>query len=114
MAFERARLIEARQERLAAAVERVSRTRGDGLGFDVLSFETSGRERLIEVKTTGYSKYTPFFISRNEVRASDLHSDQYSLYRLFRFREDPKLFILPGPVRSNCRLDAVSYEGRMR
>ena len=43
--------------RLAARVDRVSETRGDGLGYDVLSFETSGRERLIEVKTTNYGAF---------------------------------------------------------
>lgn len=113
LAYEQARLVAAGQERLATAVEGVSRTRGDGLGFDVLSFEVTGRERLIEVKTTRYSKHTPFFISRNEVRASDMYSDQYALYRLFHFREDPKLFILAGPVRSNCRLEPASFEGRV-
>ena len=52
--FEVARLVRAGQERLAVMVELVSETRGDGLGYDVLSFEISGRERLIEVKTTSY------------------------------------------------------------
>ena len=42
--FEVARLVRAGQDRLAARVDRVSETRGDGLGYDVLSFETSGRE----------------------------------------------------------------------
>ncbi len=37
--------------RLADRIEHVSHTRGDGLGYDVLSFESTGRERLIEVKT---------------------------------------------------------------
>jgi hypothetical protein len=114
IAYEQARLVAAGQERLASAVERISRTRGDGFGFDVLSFEATGGERLIEVKTTRYSKHTPFFISRNEVRVSDMYSDQYALYRLFQFREVPKLFILNGPVRSNCRLESVSFEGRVK
>jgi hypothetical protein len=48
---------------LAAKVEHVSRTRGDGLGFDVLSFDEQGKERYIEVKTTAFAKETPFFVS---------------------------------------------------
>ena len=52
--YETARLTYAGKHRLAAMVEHVSETRGDGLGFDVLSFETSGVERMIEVKTTAY------------------------------------------------------------
>ncbi len=50
--YERARLIRSGQERLAGSIEHVSRVRGDAEGFDILSFEESGQERLIEVKTT--------------------------------------------------------------
>lgn len=39
---------------------------GDGAGYDVLSFSAKGRERLIEVKTTNGSAWTPFFLTRNE------------------------------------------------
>ena len=50
--FEQARLLAAGQDRLAGRIEHVAQTRGDGDGFDILSFEPSGAERLIEVKTT--------------------------------------------------------------
>jgi hypothetical protein len=108
--FEIARLCAADRESLATKVERVSRTRGDAVGFDILSFETDGRERLVEVKTTRYGRYTPFFVSRNEVRTSDAYSKQYALYRLFQFRKHPKLFVLTGAVRSSCRLDPAVFE----
>src|SRR5436190_2714982 len=62
--FETARLVSVGQERLASQVERVSKTRGDGLGYDILSFEASGEERLIEVKTTSYGSSTPFYVTR--------------------------------------------------
>jgi hypothetical protein len=68
--FEVARLVAARRERLAAQVEHVTITRGDGLGYDVLSYETTGQERLIEVKTTAYGPQTPFFVTRNELSVS--------------------------------------------
>lgn len=110
MNFEIARLAAARKEGLAAKVERVSQTHGDAAGFDILSFETNGRERLVEVKTTRYGKYTPFFLSRNEVRTSDAYTGQYVLYRLFQFREQPKLFILSGSVRTTCSLDPALFE----
>jgi len=58
--FEQARLIKARQERLASKIVHVARDRGDGKGYDVLSYEASGIERLIEVKTTKYGRETPF------------------------------------------------------
>ncbi len=112
--FEQARLSAAKQERLAASVERVSATRGDGLGFDVLSFETSGRERLIEVKTTAYGPATPFFVTRNEVAVSQKSAAQYHLYRLFSFRKQPRLFQKAGQIDHGFTLDAVQYLARLR
>ena len=52
---------------LSARVEHVAASQGDGLGYDVLSFESNGRERLIEVKTTAFGELTPFYVSRNEI-----------------------------------------------
>ena len=49
--FEARRLHAAGQKSLAERVEHVAGSRGDGLGYDVLSFEVSGEERFIEVKT---------------------------------------------------------------
>src|SRR5690606_14531051 len=43
--YEQARLIHEGQERLAVKIEHVSKVRGDGDGFDILSFEASGKER---------------------------------------------------------------------
>ncbi len=67
MNFERARLMADGQDHLADKVERISESMGDGAGFDILSFETDGRDRFVEVKTTKYGKETPFYLTRNEV-----------------------------------------------
>jgi hypothetical protein len=67
-------------------------------GCDVLSFETDGRERLIEVKTTRFGALTPFFASKNEVAFSDSHKTQCHLYRLFRFRVQPRVFTPAGSL----------------
>lgn len=109
MQFEAHRLHAEGESRLADRIEQVSRSRGDGCGFDILSFDASGRERFIEVKTTAFTAETPFFLSRNEVDFSADSSDQFWLYRVFRFRDDPKLFQLRGSVQSSCRLDATSF-----
>ena len=50
--IERHRLRSIGQDRLARMVEHVSVTKGDGLGYDILSFNERGEERFIEVKTT--------------------------------------------------------------
>jgi hypothetical protein len=107
--FERARLIHEGCGALAGKVEHVAKTRGDHLGFDVLSFETSGAERLVEVKTTKYGGDTPFYVTRNEVAASGRHASQYQLYRLFSFRAKPQLYVLPGAIGATCWLSAASY-----
>ena len=97
---------------LSERVEHVSASQGDGLGYDVLSFESNGNERLIEVKTTAFGELTPFYVSRNEIARSNSDADKYRLYRLFDFREKPKVFQLPGSIESHCRLDPVTYLAR--
>jgi hypothetical protein len=112
--FEVERLWRRGQKGLADRVEHVATTRGDGEGFDILSFDESGRERCIEVKTTTFGAYTPFFVTRNELDVSFERADQYYVYRLFNFREDPKLFMVRGDIGSSFSLDPVQFSARIR
>ncbi|MCB1627109.1 MAG: DUF3883 domain-containing protein [Xanthomonadales bacterium] len=112
--LESRRLHEAGKKTLANRVEHVAATQGDGLGFDVLSFDVDGRERLIEVKTTAFGQLTPFYVSRNELARSSTDADSFHLYRLFDFRRQPRLFDLPGPISTHCRLDAVSFSAQIQ
>lgn len=107
--FEHWRLTSLGQPRLADKVEHVSRTKGDGLGYDILSFESDGKERFVEVKTTTFGRDTPFFVSRGELALSHGAKDQFHLYRLFEFRKSPRLFDLPGSLDQHCVLDPVTY-----
>lgn len=107
--YERARLIHADREALAAKIEHTSKVRGDYEGYDILSFEENGAERLIEVKTTKYGSETPFFVTRNEVATSEKHATRYQVYRLFAFRDAPRLYTLPGAIDSTCRLTAANF-----
>lgn len=107
--FEHERLWRAGQRTLAERLDHVSRTKGDHLGYDIHSFETDGRDRLIEVKTTRFGSMTPFFASRNEVGVSETREREYQLYRLFNFQEQPKLFVLTGALRNTCELEPVSF-----
>lgn len=95
--------------RLADRVEHVAKTKGDGLGYDVLSFEPDGKEMFIEVKTTSFAKETPFYVSRGELMLSRAAQDQFHLYRLYHFRQEPKLFQLSGQLDVHCLLDPVTY-----
>ncbi|MBL9216962.1 MAG: DUF3883 domain-containing protein [Opitutaceae bacterium] len=75
----------------------------------MLSFETDGRERLVEVKPTRFGAMNPFFASNNEVAVSERQSAEYYVYRLFDFSKSPRLFLLNGSMRSTCRLQAVQF-----
>ena len=107
--YERWRLIQRGHERLADRIEHTSRVRGDGAGYDVLSFEEDGRERFIEVKTTAYEKETPFFISDGELAFANSHELEFRLYRVFEFRRAPRMFELRGRPDRHCRLDPTTY-----
>ena len=109
MEFERARLLREGKDRLARNVEQVSKTVGDHAGYDIRSYEVSGRDRFIEVKTTRYGKLTPFYISTGEVRFSEANEHAYHLYRLFEFRQTPRLFQLPGDVGRHVHLQPINY-----
>ena len=88
---------------------------GDGLGFDVLSFDDGDEsEKLIEVKTTGLGKFFPFYVTGNEVRCSEDVADQFHLFRVFDFGRTPRAYILTGPLEQNCRLEPTPYRAMIR
>jgi hypothetical protein len=113
LAFERARLLAAGRERLARQVEHVAVTQGDGLGYDIRSFESDGGDRLVEVKTTRFGIETPFFVSRNEVAVSEARAEIYHVHRVFAFEKNPRLFILSGSLDRICNLTPVQYIARV-
>jgi hypothetical protein len=110
--FERARLVFAGRESLAAKIEHTALVKGDHEGYDILSFDESGAERLVEAKTTKYGLETPFFVSRNEVATSERHSHEYHVYRLFEFKSAPRLYTLPGSIGHTCQLSAATFLAR--
>jgi hypothetical protein len=111
--YEHERLWRAGKKDLAERIEHVSQTRGDWEGYDVRSYEESGRERLIEVKTTSFGEHTPLFISRRELDVSYVHAAHYCLYRWYDFRDDPKLFIVPGDVAKSFSIQPVQFLARL-
>ncbi|GAA1884728.1 hypothetical protein GCM10009715_33710 [Paeniglutamicibacter psychrophenolicus] len=103
-------------KKLANKVEHVSQTQGDGIGYDVLSFDANGRERCIEVKTSRYGAATPFFVTDNEVRVSERNPETYWLYRLYDFDDQARstsksrsAYRLHGNLRTKLDLRPISY-----
>jgi hypothetical protein len=67
---------------LADRVSNHAQTRGDGLGYDILSFFADGREKYIEVKSTAGALKTSFYLSKNELGFLGEHKDDAFLYRV--------------------------------
>ncbi len=111
--FEQARLIRAGKESLADRIEQISVTAGPSAGFDIKSFEENGTDRYIEAKTTKYGKSTPFYVTPNELRFSRENASRYCLYRLFTFRDSPRLFTLNGYMEDRCKLEPSEFVARL-
>ena len=92
------------REDLAKKVRWVAAEEGDGAGYDVLSFDLSGRERLLEVKTTNGSARTPFFLSRNECSLAAQRPDDWLIYRVHLFAERPRIFTIAPPLEEAVKL----------
>lgn len=107
--FERHRLVEIGQTGLAKKVRWVSQEDGDGAGYDILSFDAEGRERLLEVKTTRGFQKTPFFLSRNEYSLSEERPDAFRIVRLYDFARAPRAFELVPPLGDVVRLRTEIY-----
>jgi len=114
LVFERQRLRDADRPDLADAVEHVSRTQGDGKGYDILSYTIDEAKKFIEVKTTNFDKGTSFLITDNEVAFSTTQPEEYYLYRLFEFGSGPKLYTLRGPIERSCWLIAKRFEAGVK
>lgn len=106
---ERRRLVAQDRADLANKIRWVAMEDGDGAGFDILSFDHTGSERLIEVKTTNGAAQTPFFMTRNEIAVARERSAQWQLYRVHLFAQKPKIFTVRPPLESALRLDPETW-----
>lgn len=109
--YERWRLTKSGKENLAEKVEWVAKYKGDGMGFDILSKTTAGKDMFIEVKTTKLAKETPIYFSRNEWKFAMLKEKDFFLYRVFNFTNSPQIFVKQGNYDSFCRLQPQNFKG---
>lgn len=71
----------------------------DGEGYDIRTFDTSGNELFIEVKSTTGNNQTPFFISEHEKKFLDKYFKKYRLYRVYNLsplQQQAEYFIILG------------------
>lgn len=111
MEYEKWRLLREGKDSLADRIEWVSQTQGDGLGFDILSKNTNGSDRYIEVKATKLTKEAPIFFTKNEYDFSLANKNNYFLYRVFNLKQSPKLFMVGGAFDDFCNYQAVKFKG---
>ena len=108
---EKARLKSLGREDLINDIEWTSQVKGDGAGYDIRSFYgEKDIELFIEVKTTNSGKYQPFYITQNEVMFSGSYSKNYSLYRVFDFNQESKIFKLEGKITDHVNISPRLYE----
>ena len=81
----------ARLKKQNKTAEWVSKNKGDGLGYDILSYNDDGSKRYIEVKTTNNSEETTFYITATELEACKYYGDNYYLYRVYKSNKKWKI-----------------------
>lgn len=84
---EKKRLISAGRSDLAQKITHISKEFGDSAGFDVLSYNINGDEKMIEVKTTEGNISDDFFLTENEYRSMNIN-DNYYIYRVFNYSKE--------------------------
>ncbi len=67
-------------------LEHISKTQGDGFGYDIRSIENE-EEIYIEVKTTTGNFNSNLFFTNRELEAMNKYDENYYLYRIFNFDE---------------------------
>lgn len=109
LAAERSRLSNFGRSDLSERVRWVSKEDGDGSGFDIFSFDESGCELLLEVKTTTGHRTTPFFMSENERMLSVQRPEAFRLVRLYDFARSPRAFLVAPPLESHFYIRPTNY-----
>jgi hypothetical protein len=111
--YEKNKLSKLGMNNLSDLVENVSKTRGDGIGYDIKSYDEKGNEIFIEVKTTTESRRKPFNVSLVELERSKVDSDKYFLYRIYNFnlkKLSGTIYIIKGSIEENFNCHPVEYK----
>lgn len=112
--FEQQRLTDMGSPELFQRLDWVADTQGDGAGFDILSFDDAANHRFIEVKTTNGNLGSSFLVSHNELEFSKEVGNQFYLYRVFQFRDVPRLFTLNGDLSQHVHLKPTDFRASFR
>lgn len=90
--LERTKLQELGLDKLIFKLEHSSVVKGDGLGYDILSFNELEEEIYIEVKATTGNEFSNLFFTSNELEFMKTKGDKYYLYRIYNLNIDIRNF----------------------
>lgn len=90
LAYEKNKWKQLGHSELVSHIKHVSKTIGDGLGYDIVSFNENFEEVKIEVKSTIKGLYENLYFSSNELAVMNKYRGKYFLYRVFDLNLDTK------------------------
>ncbi|HKL41276.1 MAG TPA: DUF3883 domain-containing protein [Clostridia bacterium] len=113
MEHEKDILIKAGKEKLAKKVEHSSVIKGDGLGYDILSYDEEGNKKYIEVKTTVNKNNNSFYISSNEIEFSKSNKNYYLYVVKITDLDEMKgeVQVIKGDINKNLELIPIKFKG---
>lgn len=112
--YEKKFLSDNNRQDLASKVSHVSVDIGDGLGYDILSYDKNGNQKYIEVKTTLGNSSTEFFVTKSELKRSRFE-ENYFLYRVYNYDHASNagnFFIKRGALDENFMLEPDIYKAK--
>lgn len=94
-------------------IEHVSITQGDGLGYDIKSFDLNDNgdveELLIEVKTVQGNINTSINLSLKEYKVAE-ENNNYKIYKVFNYKSDqPELIIIDDIKNDSLYIEPSGY-----
>lgn len=84
--YEKQRLTTEGCPSLAEKIKHSALEKGDGLGYDIMSYLSDGKPLYIEVKTTKQNKPADFYLSKKEKAVADQmfkENQKYKIYRIY-------------------------------
>jgi len=105
-------LIKNNKKDLADLIKHSSVEIGDGLGYDILSYDLDENIKYIEVKTTRSEISRPFYLTKNEIEFSRQNKDKYYLHRIFDFDTNlnsGKFYKINGDLEYELNLEPILY-----
>jgi len=110
--WEKEELLRLGRADLAAMVEIIANTEGDGVGYDVLSFTVNGDKKFIEVKTTFGDAASALMFSATEVAFSKQNPQNFYVYRVHNYNKldgSAKFYKLNGSVDKLFNLEPTEF-----